>query len=127
MTRRKVAGSIATGFAVLCAGCSGTALNTSSNSGAENDDDFQYIKSTEPTVIGKNETSKPAVVVILTDFAVSKHSAATDIQIYSGDNVVGRSAIVDSKSLTIPLSEDGFDKIKVIDDNDNNLSGYDVN
>lgn len=124
MTRRKVVGSIVTGVAVLGAGCSGTTLNTSSGSGGQKDREFEYVKSTESTVIGKNETSEPAVVISLTDFAVSKHSAATDIQVQNGDNAVGESTITDSKSLTIPLSKDEFNKIKITDDNDNTLSEY---
>lgn len=129
-TRRKVLGGIVAGVTATVAGCSGTP-NIGSTSGTKesdeiesNGDEFEYINSVESTVIGKNQTSEPAVIVSLTDFAVSKHSAATEIVVYSGEQNVGQTLVTDSKSLTIPISKGEFDVIRVADDSGTTLSEY---
>lgn len=126
MSRRKLIGGIATGVATLGAGCSGESLGASSDTNAQDDDEFEYIKSTESTVIGQNDTSEPGVIVNLTDFAVSRHSAASEVHIYNEDEVVGQSEISNSKSLTIPVSGNSFDTIRVTDDDGNTLTEYSV-
>lgn len=126
MSRRKLIGCIATGVVTLGAGCSETSLGASSDANSQEDGEFEYIRSTESTVIGQNNTSEPGVIVKLSDFAVSRHSAASEVHVYNEDEAVGQSAISNSKSLTIPVSENSFDTIRVTDDDGNTLTEYTV-
>lgn len=124
-SRRKVLGGIGVGLTGLFAGCTELSTSSSDTSTGQSGDDYEYVRSTEITIIGEGEESQPAVTVKLTDFAVSKHSAASTVHIQNEDGTIGQSSIVNSKSLTIPVSESDFTTVVVTDDEGQELSSYD--
>lgn len=124
MSRRKLIGGVGAGISVLLAGCADA--DASSVSSSDSDEDYEYISSVESTVIGDEDKTNPGVIVQLSDFAVSKHSAASNVKVFDGDNQVGESTIVESNSLTIPTAGNSFDAVVVTDDTGNTLGEYSI-
>lgn len=122
ITRRRAVAGVGTTIMTALAGCSSSDVGVSSEDGKP--EEFKYIEETQETVIGDGTEVQSAVIVTLTDFAVSRHSAASEVLVHNSGEVVGNSSMVDSNSLTIPIAGEKYDLIVVVDDDSNTLAEY---
>lgn len=139
LNRRKVIGGIVATTTMGLAGCmdsDANPLNTEETSATEETtpeepqeemetvpEDYTYINGATEQLIGEEDEIEDGIQVELTEFAVSKHSAANEVLLLSEDEVteeavVNRVTIPESQSIVIPIptATPTIQSIAVVDD-----------